>query len=289
VSPHYDPMLAKVIAYGADRAEATRRLVAALAGARLHGLTTNRDLLVAILSHPEFESGATDTGFLERHTPASLQDGARNPDLLPVHAAAAALALLAQRRAAAPVARHAALGWSNAPLPPFRQTFTVGGDPVVVSLRFARSGVEVSVGDTTSADTALDGLTVLRSEPGLVDLELAGLRHVVSVDHRSGRVDTDSALGSLTLVEEPRLPEPGAHVAVGSLVAPMPGSVVRVHVSVGDTVSAGQVLMVLEAMKMEHSITAPADGVVAELSVSEGTQVDTGTVLAVVTDPDDDR
>jgi acetyl/propionyl-CoA carboxylase alpha subunit len=179
------------------------------------------------------------------------------------------------------VARHATLGWSNAPLPPFRQTLTVGGDPIVVSLRFARSGVAVTVGDT-----ALDGLSVLRSDPDLVDLELAGLRHIVGVSHRGGRVDTDSALGSLTLVEQPRLPEPGAQVAVGSLVAPMPGSVVRVHVAVGDTVSAGQVLVVLEAMKMEHSITAPADGVVAELSAAEGMQVDTGTVLAVVMEPE---
>ncbi|HTK65474.1 MAG TPA: biotin carboxylase N-terminal domain-containing protein [Pseudonocardia sp.] len=285
VSPHYDPMLAKVIAYGQDRAEATRLLVAALRGARLHGLTTNRDLLVAILTHPEFESGATDTGFLERHEPAGLEQGSRHPDLVAVHACAAALALLAEQRVAAPVARHASLGWSNAPLPPFRQTFTVGGEPVTVSLRFARTGVEVTVADA-AGETALDGLTVLNGGPGLVDLEISGLRHLIAVDLRGGRVDTDSALGSLTLVEQPRLPEPGAQVAVGSLVAPMPGSVVRVQVSLGDTVTAGQVLVVLEAMKMEHSITAPADGVVAELSAAEGTQVDTGTVLAVVTDQD---
>jgi acetyl/propionyl-CoA carboxylase alpha subunit len=281
VSPHYDSMLAKVIAYGQDRAEATRLLVAALRGARLHGLTTNRDLLVAILSHPEFEAGATDTGFLERHEPAVLQHGSRHPDLVAVHAAAATLALLARQRAAAPVARHAPLGWSNAPLPAFRQTLTSDGEPVEVSVRFTRAGVEITVDETV-----LDGLTVLRAGDDLVDLEIAGLRHRVTVDQHDRRVDTDSALGSLALLEQPRLPEPGAQVAVGSLVAPMPGSVVRVNVSVGDPVTAGQVLVVLEAMKMEHSITAPADGVVAELSAAEGAQVDTGTVLAVVTEPE---
>ena len=285
VSPHYDPMLAKVIAYGEDRAEATRLLVAALRGARLHGLTTNRDLLVAILSHPEFESGATDTAFLERHEPAVLQEATRHPDLVAVHACAAALAMLAEQRAAAPVARHAALGWSNAPLPPLRQGFTAGSEPVEVALTFDRAGVAVTVGAPDTDGTPLDGLTVLGAEPDVVDLEIAGLRHIVAVDRHGSRVETDSALGSLTLIEQPRLPEPGAHVAVGSLVAPMPGSVVRVHVSAGDPVTAGQVLVVLEAMKMEHSITAPTDGVVAELNASEGAQVDTGTVLAVVTEP----
>ncbi|MEO9139791.1 MAG: acetyl-CoA carboxylase biotin carboxyl carrier protein subunit, partial [Jatrophihabitans sp.] len=82
----------------------------------------------------------------------------------------------------------------------------------------------------------------------------------------------------------PRFVDPTDQVAAGSLVAPMPGSVVRIAVAVGDTVQAGQPILWLEAMKMQHRINAPADGIVAELPVSEGQQIDVGAVLAVVTE-----
>jgi acetyl/propionyl-CoA carboxylase alpha subunit len=279
VGSNYDPMLAKVIAHGADRAEAVRRLVAALRDARIHGVTTNRDLLIAVLEHPEFAAGGTDTHFLHRHPPAELQRAARHPDLVGVHAAAAALALLAQGHAAAAVTRHAPVGWSNAPTPPHRQEFLVGDDTVATTVRWRRGGPEVAVDDTP-----LGHLEVSAVGPDLVELVVDGLRLRVRLHRRGRRLDTDSALGSLTLVEVPRLPEPGTRLAAGSLLAPMPGTVVRVPAAAGDTVTAGQPLVVLEAMKMEHTITAPTDGVVSELNVGEGSQVDTGTVLAVVTE-----
>ena len=98
--------------------------------------------------------------------------------------------------------------------------------------------------------------------------------------------EVDSPLGPVSLVEPPRYTDPSAEVAAGSLLAPMPGSVIRVAVSVGDTVTAGQPLLWMEAMKMEHTIAAAVDGVVTDLPVEVGTQVESGTILAVVSDTD---
>ena len=118
--------------------------------------------------------------------------------------------------------------------------------------------------------------------PDLVDFEVDGLRRVVKVDRADDIRYADSALGATVLAEQPRFPLHEAQVAAGSLVAPMPGTVVRVESAAGAAVSAGQVLVVLEAMKMEHSVRTPHDGTVAEILVSAGQAVDQGTVLAVL-------
>ncbi|MEH6381691.1 MAG: biotin/lipoyl-containing protein, partial [Dietzia cercidiphylli] len=127
--------------------------------------------------------------------------------------------------------------------------------------------------------------------PDAVDLEVRGVRHTFSVARyevvgSDTVVEVDSPLGPVPLIEPPRYSDPGAEVAAGSLLAPMPGAVIRVAVSVGDTVTAGQPLLWMEAMKMEHTISAAVDGIVTELPVEVGTQVETGTILAVVAEPD---
>jgi len=119
-----------------------------------------------------------------------------------------------------------------------------------------------------------------------VDLSLDGVRRVVRVDRDGGTRYADSSLGASVLAEQPRFPLPDSEVAAGSLVAPMPGTVVRVAAVPGDAVAAGQVLVVLEAMKMEHSVRSPHDGTVAEVRVSAGQAVDSGTVLAVLDAPE---
>jgi biotin carboxyl carrier protein len=120
-----------------------------------------------------------------------------------------------------------------------------------------------------------------------VDLELAGVRRLVTIREVDGTSYVDSVLGSTVLVETPRFGDPEAAEHTGSLRAPMPGSVLRVLAEAGSTVRKGQPLLVLEAMKMEHTVAAPADGVLSEMSVSAGQQVDTGQVLAVVGNPSD--
>jgi propionyl-CoA carboxylase alpha chain len=124
---------------------------------------------------------------------------------------------------------------------------------------------------------------VLRSaEPGLVVADLAGIRREFSVT-RAGAVSfVDSPLGATALTELPRFPEPESVSAPGSLLAPMPGTVVRIEVAPGAAVAAGAPVVVLEAMKMEHTVVAPHDGTVTSVGVTAGQPVDVGAVLAVV-------
>jgi propionyl-CoA carboxylase alpha chain len=115
-----------------------------------------------------------------------------------------------------------------------------------------------------------------------VVVDVAGVQRTFAVAHYDGEVHVDGPDGAVRFTVVDRFPDPADAVAAGSLLAPMPGSVARLAVAVGDTVTAGQPVLWLEAMKMQHQIVAPADGVVAELPVQQGQQVDVGAVLAVV-------
>jgi propionyl-CoA carboxylase alpha chain len=275
VSPYYDPMLAKVIAYGPTRDDARRRLARALAGAELHGVTTNRDLLVGLLREPDFRAGRTDTGYLDRHPPRELAPADPGRDRR--HALAAALAGQAERRANTPVLGTLPSGWRNAPSRDQRTVYQCGDDQLMVTYRFTPDGLRAAVDGEPVANPVLHEAT-----PDRVDLEADGVRRAYEV-HRVGPVVyVDSAAGSTVLVGAPRHPEPTTEVQAGSLQAPMPGLVARLLVEVGDVVAAGVPLVVLEAMKMEHTVAAPADGTVTALPVAAGTQVETGAVLAVV-------
>jgi acetyl-CoA carboxylase biotin carboxylase subunit len=276
VGTHYDPMLAKVIAHGRTRTEAARRLARALAEAQLHGLVTNRELLVAILREPEFLAGKTDTGYLTRHAPGALI-GTPAPATVAVHALAAALAAQAGRRAKAQVQRAVPTGWRNVASGRQHAEYRLGDSDVDVSYRIAGSGVEATVDGVPLVD-----VVVLAAGPDLVDLRVDGIRRAVQVHAVGDTAYCDSVLGATALVERPRLPEPGTDAAPGSLLAPMPGTVVRVVAEVGQQVEAGAVIVVFEAMKMEHSVRAPGPGIVAELDVAVGQTVESGEILAVI-------
>ncbi|MEU4443495.1 biotin carboxylase N-terminal domain-containing protein [Actinosynnema sp. NPDC050801] len=266
VGVHYDPMLAKVIAWAPTRSAAIRKLAAALARAEVHGLVTNRDLLVRTLRHPEFAAGNTHTAFLDRHdltTPEPV-------DVRPA-ALAAALALAERRRTTLP------LGWRNLPSQPQRTAFDHGDDTVEVDYLHTRAGVRTSL-----------GLAVVKASPHEVTFERDGVRTTYPVAVHGDRVEVgpvDSGTagsGAVSLRLRPRFPEPGVKVAEGATVAPMPGTVVRVAVEPGQRVEAGAELLVLEAMKMEHRVLVATGGEVAEVLVQAGRQVDAGDVLAVV-------
>jgi len=273
VSTHYDPMLAKVIAWAPTRAEAARRLATALAGARIHGVTTNRDLLVRVLRHPAFLAGDTDTAFLDRHGIDVLAAPLADDGAVRLSALAAALADAERNRARARVQGRLPVGWRNVFSQPQRKSYEVDGITVDVDYRLTRDGLRA---------TGHDGVDLVGSTVDGVTLDVGGVRRRFDVAAYPGLVCVDSALGPVTLLPVARFPEPGSHVAAGSLLAPMPGTVAAVHVAVGDPVRAGQVVLVLEAMKMQHSVAAPADGVVSSLAVAAGAQVEAGSVLAVV-------
>ncbi|MCU1649942.1 MAG: acetyl/propionyl-CoA carboxylase subuit alpha [Pseudonocardia sp.] len=283
VGVHYDPMLAKVIAWGPDRVSAARALAAALAGAEIHGVRTNRDLLVNVLRHPAFLAGDIDTAFFDRHglTGASgLAAPLAGPESVRLSALAAALAQSAANRGAATVQGRLPSGWRNVASVPQRKRYLPAGaapdEPdagIEVSYRLSRDGLRAE---------GYDGVALVSATAEQVVLEVGGLRRSFAVARYPGLVAVESALGSVTLTPLPRFRDPESALASGSLVAPMPGTVLRLAVAVGDQVRAGQPVLWLEAMKMEHKITAPADGVVTELPVGVGQQVEVGTLLAVV-------
>lgn len=246
VSVHYDPMLAKVIAYAPTRAGAARKLATALASAQIHGLVTNRRLLVDILQNDAFLDGDTHTGFLAEH------DFTRTVDPQPF-ALAAALALAAGRRIG-----HLPLGWRN-----------VRSQRPAAKFLFGEELVEVEY-DPKQAT----------ANPVVLDLD--GVRVPFHVSRYGDAVEVDSPRGSVSLTVVPRFPEPETKLAPGATVAPMPGTVVRVSVRQGDVVEAGAELLVLEAMKMEHRVLATNAGTVSELLVQQAQQVNAGDVLAVV-------
>jgi len=148
-----------------------------------------------------------------------------------------------------------------------------------VEYRIRGSFVDAAVDGVELGPVLLHGCTAAE-----VDLQIDGVRRLVTVARAGDVRYAASALGATTLVEQPRFPETQQQATAGSLLAPMPGTVVRVEAQLGDSVHAGQVLVVLEAMKMEHSVRTPQEGTLARLNVSAGQTVDMGTVLAVVED-----
>lgn len=280
VSIHYDPMLAKVISYAPTRRQAALVLADALTRARVHGLRTNRDLLVNVLRHPAFLDGATDTAFFDTHGLAELSAPLGDAAAVRLSAIAAALADAARNRALAPVLGAIPSGWRN--LRSGYQVKTYGdddGNEHRIQYRFDRTRLVLPDDPSVQLVSATAKAVVLRTD---------GVDHHFSVrryDPSDSDVYVDSARGPVHLIALPRFPEPGSTVEKGSLVAPMPGNVIRLGAAIGDTVTAGQPLIWLEAMKMEHTITAPVDGVLAELDVKTGQQVEVGAVLARVEAP----
>lgn len=255
IGVHYDPMLAKAVAHAPTRAEAIRKLAGALGRAEVHGPVTNRDLLVRSLRHEEFTAARMDTGFYDRHL-AVLTESA--PD--PYAPLAAALADAHGRSRFG--------GWRNLPSQPQTKRYRMAGEDHEVHYRHTRGGL------------AADGARVVHADAHLVILEVDGVRRRFPV----ARYGDEVYVGSTALAALPRFNEPTAAHAPGSLLAPMPGTVVRIAegLTAGATVQAGQPLLWLEAMKMEHKITAPATGTVTALHAALGQQVEVGALLAVV-------
>jgi len=280
VSIHYDPMIAKVIAYGATRAEAIRRLTRTLERTSVLGLASNRALLVRVLAHPAFAAGELDTHFLDRHFAGALGEASD-----PRRDRLAAIAAMMVTHEAHAAAREVVPGVPNG----FRNNFAIAQSVTyalgeqLLALRYrsrGRSRFDVALGDAPSLPVML----VSWSAPTLVLEDHDGHRHTlrVVVDEARRHFYVHGSLGTTALVEQPRFPDRGADLVAGGCAAPMPGKIIKVLVTAGQAVSKGTVLVILEAMKMEHSVAAAVDGVVRSVAVSEGDQVDGAQVLAVV-------
>ncbi len=290
VSIHYDPLLAKIIASDRDRAGALRRLQAALAECLVVGPASNLDLLAALAAHPAFAAAEFDIGFIDRHraelipAPAPVGDRAL---------AVACLYLMLQRAADA----RAAAARSGDPNSPWQSTdcwraniepednlrFRAGEREVVVPVRFhageARLQLPGGALRVSGAIRASNGpATELRAD-------LSGQRIDATVVRRDWQllISLDGVRATLEL-SGPRLSGEAEPAGAGPLAAPMPGKVVQVLVRPGDKVRRGAVLLVLEAMKMEHTIAAPADAVVASVRYAPGDLVEDGAELLTFAD-----
>jgi acyl-CoA carboxylase subunit alpha len=283
VSTHFDPLLAKVIAHGANRAEAAERLARALERVRVHGITTNRDFLVAVLRHDAFLAGDTTTDFIERHRPARRRRVP--PAEVRLAAVAAALHGRALRHAESPLPTIPA-GWRNNPSAMQRVTYRHDGEELEVRYARERDGsVTCEAGEWRASARVV---RVVPSPPagGAIELELDGIRRRVDVLADGAERWVQTPAGQVRLIEVDRFPRPEREHRGGGCVAPMPGRVVEVNVAVGDRVAQGRTLLVLEAMKMEHQVRAAFTGRVVEVRVTVGHQADRDEVLLVI-EPDE--
>ena len=232
-------------------------------------------LLVNVLRHPAFLDGATDTAFFDTHDLTKLSAPLADGATVRLSTIAAALADAAHNRARAPVLGSLPCGWRNLASGYQVKTYRdADGGEHRVEYRFTRTGLLLADDEPVRLVSATPDEVVLADDSGVA----CGF----AIARYGENVYIDSARGPVHLVALPRFPEPGSAVEQGSLVAPMPGSVIRIGAAAGDTVDAGQALIWLEAMKMEHTITAPTDGVLVELNVKTGQQVEVGAVLGVI-------
>jgi propionyl-CoA carboxylase alpha chain len=272
VSVFYDPMLAKVISHATTRERAAVTLATVLRRAAIHGPTTNRDLLVRILEHPAFLAGEIDTHFIDRHDLTTLSRPLADEVTEHLAAVAAALSDQALERSQARVLATIPSGWRNSP--EHLQERAYRGEHETYVVRYSADPVPLVEG--------LHDLVVITCTSDLVELSRGDVEHRFAVGRYGDTRHLDSDLGPARLEAVPRFATADQSETPGSLHAPMPGKVIRVEVATGDQVRAGQVLLVLEAMKMEHALRAPHDGTVVEVDFDAGDQVEAGAILVVV-------
>jgi propionyl-CoA carboxylase alpha chain len=276
VTVDFDPLLAKVIAYAPTRTEAASVLALALEKLHLGGVTTNRDFLVATLRHEGFLAGDTTTDFIERYEPSrtlTLDDEELN-----TVSTVAALWLQGEHRANATVLANIPSGWRNARLPAQRVSLRWGDRHLDVDYRRRRDGAFEVDGVGTAR--------VLSWSPSYIDVDVNGRRNATRVTRSDDHLYVQASRGTVTFEIVPRFVVPGVGAAPGGLTAPMPGAIIDVRVVTGQHVTAGETLVVIEAMKMEHVISAPSSGTVTSVLVATGQQVENGVALLTL-EPDD--
>ena len=251
------------------------RLAAALAQLRVSGLVTNRDFLVNTLRHPAFLAGDTTTAFIERHRPARRREPEEGE--LTFALLAAALAASEARSHERRLLRGVPVGWRNNRSALETTRYTFRGDEFEVGYARERDGtLTCSIGNETHR------VHWFQTPEGSVTFEVDGVRRTGSVLVRDAEVWVQTPHGEIALREVPRFPEAIQQQVAGGYAAPMPGKVISVHAVDGQVVKAGELLLILEAMKMEHRIAANRDSTVAEVRVVVGEQVEAGQILLMM-------
>ncbi len=312
ISSDYDSLVAKVIAHAPTRSEAARRLARALAASQITGIRTNVDSLVAILREPDYLAADTPTAYLDEHPEVLAAVGPSGDDRVAL-LLGAVFALEFDHRSNDRATSFAPSGWRNLRTQGQRQVWREAtGEHLHVEYTMAQSWT--TGGQTLRAASVRLGPWPEPDESGALSaddrpelhvrlLDRAGGHQTVEVDGRRQVVHTEvirpthgldddgigavtvhvrSSAGALTLTRTPRFLLHDAESATGGPISPLPGTVIAVHVAVGDSVVDGQLLMVVEAMKMEHKIIAAGDATVTEVRFAVGDRVDTGELLVAL-------
>ena len=272
IGTKFDPMLAKIISYAPTRNDAALKLARALESAHIGGIKTNRDFLIICLRSQEFLDGDTTSDFIDRVNPD------RKIRLSPIEIehviSISALWIQERNRLKANTASFMSSGWTNGRLPKQNITFIFDNEEYKVLYKYKRNIGYVfewgKIGIIHSAD-----------EYG-IDAEFNGKRHYSRITIKDSNILVHMPYGDVNLEIKPRFVMPGSENIQGSLSAPMPGKVIALNVKKGSKVKAGDVLVILEAMKMEHSIKALEDGVVSKILISKNDQVENGAPLMIV-------
>jgi propionyl-CoA carboxylase alpha chain len=291
ISPNYDSLLAKVIAYAPTRHDAARLLARALRTSQVKGVDTNIDMLVATLGERDFLAAKTPTAYLAEHPDVLAPAGPVGDDRVALLLAA----VFAEERRTRGDDKHqgfAPSGFRTLRTQGQRQTWTDGvTDHQVEFVVDSRLAASVSIGawptPTDDGTLATDerrriAVRLLARTDEREVIEVDGVRHGVDVSIDGASVRTRSAAGSVVFTQLPRFVEHELDDAGGGPVCPLPGTVIAVYVEVGQTVGEGHVLMVVEAMKMEHKITATTAATVGEVRFAVGDRVDQGDLLVAL-------
>jgi propionyl-CoA carboxylase alpha chain len=269
IGTDFDPMLAKVIAYGSTRGQAIEKLCRELQSVHFGGFTNNIEFLINILRDKNFIAGKTTTDFIELNQPTghiSLDES----ELLSI-GITASLWLQGLNRYSATVQKHIPPGWHNARLPNQRTLFEMEGEVLEIQYKRQRDG---------SFMTSNDNKVLIHDwQTNSIDIEIDGFRHQSNISMNDDLLLVQHQQGSKILTILPRFKSSDSKLVKGSLVSPMPGKVIEIKIEQGQVVSRGEELVVIEAMKMNHTISADQDGAVKEIFIKVGDQLDLGESL----------
>ena len=272
IGTDFDPMLAKVITKGKNRTDAANKLALALQSLHIGGVTTNRDFLVECLRSKHFHKGNTTSDFIEIAKPKRSIELTKGK--LEQAGITAALWIQGENRDKAPILKEIQSGWTNSRLPKQKISFQSASEEILISYKSNRDG-SFDVNDDITAK-------VIKWDASGIDVEIGKTRFFSKITKSDENLVVHGPWGDILFKILPRFKSIGQEAKDGGLIAPMPGKVIDLKVKVGSKINKGDTLVVLEAMKMEHTVKAIEDGVVDELFVSQNDQVENGALLMVI-------
>jgi len=272
IGTDFDPMIAKVICYGENRVEAANKLSMALESLHIGGVVTNRDFLVSTLRSEAFLNGLTTTDFIEKVKPSRVFEPTEN-ELIKA-ASIAAMWIQGKNHNEAELLGQLPSGWRNSRLPKQKINFLRGEIEIPITYRSRRDG---------KFDLNEESLvSIFNWDDNSISIEIDGHRITSKVSKLDNQIVVKMPWGNVSLEIVPRFVQPGSEEVIGGLIAPMPGKVVDLKVKVGDKVSKGDPVVILEAMKMEHQVNAPETGKVSKIFIKKDQQLDNGALLMIV-------